>query len=692
MTKESISTNNFRDKTEKSKSTWKKLITLATLALALSGSPKQAQAIDTKKQEIKIELADNFSNWDEKKNKLRTKEEMTIDYISRNLYINGKSIKDTNAKIEKIAENLYSVEFEHEFLEWSKKIKMIFETRYENNGIFMKFQNHQISTDKWMKKFPTNTILEDKTTHNNYDTRVTPDTKTSNFTIKYNPYKTQNTIKNIVSKQEISSKQTFERIPEFENTQLTRLNNPTLWKYVFDEKSNTYHRELFYQDNLDYTKIVQIYFNENGEIDIQKTLENKKDLEILWIKVQYNIDDNWQFSILDESKQELIEKVRHDREILINMINSTKIASNKDFPWLNKIEYNDMRAPDSKIISLNPIKWIYEIQLNENHEKLHCKVEWESIILVDETGKTTNNTFYFNQWKNYYKLSINGWALSAQIINKAGENPHKILPNYSGDINAKNILNNKWLLTNINTNNIQYFDNNWYLIAQIPCKKENETFKMLDEYSTPLNMLDLYNYDWFKSITDNINWLCEQLWIVDIDIRKAFEKSLKEKGIDFNLKDIKISNPDSKKSIYYKISDNFDIKQDEKLYKTAKNCLETIKSRLEFIKMINNCQILRKNGKQIEDFEQFIWWESGIWKNFESQEDILKFLSGEINEINVKLIRWNWQSEIVNYSVIWNRLKALLTGQWSVYISDQRYNVKTDDRWNIIVEVKAEKK
>jgi hypothetical protein len=52
----------------------------------------------------------------------------------------------------------------------------------------------------------------------------------------------------------------------------------------------------------------------------------------------------------EKSEQDLIEKVRHDRNILIETINNTPVADFEVFSALNKIEKAGTFKPSSKII------------------------------------------------------------------------------------------------------------------------------------------------------------------------------------------------------------------------------------------------------------------------------------------------------------------------------------------------------
>ena len=698
---------NFSSNEKNSKKTWfKKLMTIATIALALSGIPKESKAETEKKEEIKVELATNLQNWDEKQDKLRSKEEMTIDYIGRNLYINWKSADELEADIQKISENLYSIEFKHEFLEWPKNIKMVFETKYENNSISMNFQNYQIDTEKWMRVFPTNNFFEiDKTTHNKYDVRTVWNWKRENFNIVYNDYKTKQAIENIVKGKEISPKTKFEYINEFENTQLTWLNNPYLWKEVFQDE-DWYYRTLFYSTKGKKFDITNIYFNPNWEFNAEKTAEKQEKLTILWIEIDYEINQNGEFIISEQSKQELIEKVKQDRKVLIETINNTPVADFEVFSGLNKIENAGTFQFDSKIIFLDPISWIYSIKLNndkdKNLESLYCKVDWENFILVDETGKTANNA-YFNyetnnkKETNYYRINKNGEWLIMTKISKKLENPKENLPYYTWDTYAIGLLRKSGNLTNYKDWYLNHFDSKWNLIAKMPCNKLQDWWYEFNEekYHTKIEALKLYKYHWFNTKVQKIDELAAELWIVDADIRDIFEKSLKNDWLDFNQNVVEITNPETGESIYYNMDPNFTIKEDKHLYDIAEKQIDLMQNRLELAQIVNNSKVLWKNGKQYKDFEQFIWWEAGIGKQIISPEQLKKFISGESDEITVKISRWKWEYTDIIYTASGKKLKTRLKSgewKWTVYLNPQRYTIKTEDKsWNIILDPKEER-
>jgi len=639
--------------------------------------------------------------------KIRTIEEMTIDYIGRNLYLNWKSAKEIKAKIKHSAWNIYSVEFEHEFKEWKKKIKMNFATKYENNSISMEYQNYQYGN----KFGDINTTIEiDDTTHNQYDVVMDWNWNRINFGIVYNEYKTKEVIKNIIETKTLKTTPQFQNIEDLENTQLTWLNHPYLWKEVFKDDENWYYRTLFYSTHWKKRDVTKVYFKPNWDFDAEKTAEKKAELKVLWITVDYEINANCEFVISEHSRQELENKVRQDRSALIKILNDTPIADYEVFSWLNKQEKTKDNITtwqfNSEIISLDPISGIYSIKLNNDNDKnlepLYCKVEWNNVVLVDETWKP-RDTIYFNYTTknkrdtNYYKISKwEKWLIIRKISNEL-QNPQEVLPAYTWDNNAISLLRKSGNLTNYDGGYLNHFDNKWVLIAKMPCDKtESGGYEFNDEkYHTQIEPLKLYNYRGFKNKVQGIKEFAADLWIADADIRDIFEKSLKNEGLDFNQKVVEITDPTTWESIYYNMDSGFRIERDKNLYKLAEKCIDSMQNRLRLAQIINNSKILWRNGKEYKDFELFVWWESGIGKQIVSPDQLKKFISWETNEITVKISRWKWESTDIIYTASWNKLRTSLKSwewRWTVTVENQLYTIRTEDRTgNIILDPKEER-
>ena len=140
---------------------------------------------------------------------------------------------------------------------------------------------------------------------------------------------------------------------------------------------------------------------------------------------------------------------------------------------------------------------------------------------------------------------------------------------------------------------------------------------------------------------------------------------------------------------------NFKIERDQKLYSIAENRINFMLNRLKLAEIINNSQILRKNGKEYKDFEQFIWWETWIGKQIISPEQLQKFISWETDEITIKISRWQRNYTDIVYTASGKKLTTRLKSgewKWSVYLNPQWYTIKTEDKtWNIILDPKEER-
>ena len=699
----------------------RRAFTITLIASALLGSPKKAQAETEERrpnttelpatlkswtEEIIVEIKEALGDWDEGQDKIKSKEEMAIDYINNNVYVNWKAANWLkNSTIKNIWANLYSLTFEYEdFKEWPRDIEIEFKTNYENNSVSIEFQHYKISSSKWMRVCPPNTTLEiDKTTHNKYDIRNVWNWKRENFNIVYNDQKTKEAIEKIVKEKKFSATTRFEHIDELENTQLNALETPKLWKEVFKD-GDWYYRTLFYSTNGKRFDVTDVYFNPNWELNLEKTLENKATLTILWIDVEYDIaenDDIITFTIAKQSKQELIEKVKQDRAALINMINNTNIiAPDEIFSWLNKNEDSQNFQSKTWYLSLNPINWIYNIKLNaENQlEPLHCIVKWNNITLVAETWKPINE-FHANykiEEDNNYKITKSGQGLAVNKIRDEIENPRENLPYYTWDADAINLIRTSWTLTNYNWY-LYHYDNNWNLVTKTPCdKQEDESYEYnKDKDYTETEAIKLYRYPRFEDKVQAIDTLIDNLWITDAEIREIFEKSLKNDWFEFKQKVVEFKNPETWKSIYYKMDKNFNITLANDLYKKVWERLDFIKKRLELAEIINNSHIKWRNGYQFKDFEKFIWGEMWIGKQIISPEQLRKFVSWESNEITIRISRWSGQyTDIIYTADKSGKISSWLKSwewKWSVYLNSQRYYIETVNE-NYLEEILKERK
>jgi hypothetical protein len=176
------------------------------------------------------------------------------------------------------------------------------------------------------------------------------------------------------------------------------------------------------------------------------------------------------------------------------------------FEWLNYVIKNWMWWFDSGNISLaDPINWGYTVKINEKYtgnDRLFFKVDGEWKVSITDSNFHPVSAYYYNFGKdNYYQVSSNWKELNIWKNKKPGENPEITLPNYSWDAIATNLLK-KWILVDRSGNNLKYYDAEWNLVSSIPCEKDTDwTYKLKEGYSTKLNTLKLYRYEWNNTLT-----------------------------------------------------------------------------------------------------------------------------------------------------------------------------------------------
>ena len=511
------------------------------------------------------------------------------------------------------------------------------------------------------------------------------------ISIKENPYKNENIVKDVIAKYAPKYKDSFkDSYPEIWNIGLNKLNRPDLLEHIFKEDDWSYYRELCYKYGNEYIKIMNVYFDKTGQVNVEKTNNSMEGFGIIE-KWDYFIDENWFFTFKEDAVKKIVEKVTKNRAVSVHTIKTKNVMSTNRFPNLKKVTIGEYYGPDpQKVISYIPYKDLFNYKLNAQ-EPVHCFIEDSTPVICDMDRNVTNQHFY-NDWEPI-RVIIKNWQLAQQTIDKPGENPQRTLPKYSGDKNISsllNLLNDPWISVKIESDGVSYYKD-WKFIWKIPCKKEKDgTRKMLENYSTNIDIMDLYNDSSFDTERGEIQDLCKKLWITEIDLIRIFEKSLKNKGLKFTSKNVRLINDGSKYWIYCIISNGFNVSKDNNVYNILWESFNEIKSRLEYLDKINNCKVSRVFWKQIEDFEDFTWIRS---RDFVSQSAIPSFVSWDISEIKRKLVRWDWQEAIFNYSVVdGNILKWWLTWEWKTYFSEQWYRISIDKDWNIIFTVQPSKK
>jgi len=592
--------------------------------------------------------------------------EVTKESIEKGVYLNWISGKE--AKIEEESANYYSVEFSNIFGDWKEwwKMKMYFNVEYTSSSIILhldtnrkckiEINGQKVEWSKWDKEI----IIMDEWKEKHYDIVYKGNWKSINFDIKYNEYETERQIIEKIKKQGLMPPENpFLRIDKLENTQLTWLNNPTLWKEVFKDE-NGYYRKLFYSAWNKKKDITNVYFNEDWKINTEKT-EGQGDIEIMWINVKYSIDGNGKFSIDADSQEALIDKVKKDKSIIVDMVKDIKGAIDLEmFSWLSRETYVDFTDKmvwqfKTEIISLEPVFWIYSLKLsNEGHlDPLYCKVDNNNLILVDESWKKVDQEYLNYKLGNkkeklYYKFTIENWSLKLDKMDDKLENQRDTLPTYTWDLNLNN-----WTLTSNYGNLIEYTDREWNLIANIPCHKTDDWEFVADTPSEDVDPIKLYKRSKYSEITAEISTLAANLWITETSVLTMFKDSFKKEELDFTKKQevVEVKNLNNNtESIYYKLSNKdhmFDLTEDANMYSIVERKLKFIKERLSLTEKIKNSSVWYKNYDKYEDFEGFLLWRTWVWKKTIDPNKIYKFVSWNSDDLAVDISRWSWSNDHV---------------------------------------------
>ena len=526
------------------------------------------------------------------------KEWVAEEYLENNLYIKGKLITNEEFahSITKIDKDIYQIKYSHEF-EWipnfseasSRDVTINVKFSYKNNNIYIEFSEIKI----WWYALQDNWTLVSSNTVYDYDISQWVN-KSIEINSKVNPHKTLEMIKNKIKEYNFSFSWQLENIKEFENTQLTKLNDIALWEEVMKEWE-FYYREVFLTEKWQYRPIAKIYFDKYGVLDQNKTSEELKNIEnlVLWTKVSFNKLDldnkNIEISISKASKENLKEKVKDHRQQIINIIDKAKVGPNLEFKWFNKINSKRVWSDkeewlfDTKLISLELIDDTYVFQRWDKTQAIYFGVEnkdWEKDnIFLKNTNNQKVEDFFVTINNNYYKITLKDSELAIYKIQKEELNIENNLPIFSWDKTLANILNAKDINTYYNANNksLEYRTNDWNLTTNIPCEKSEKWEYKLEKTSTNIDIQDLYNYPEFKTITKDVTKIQKKLNILDIDILNSFQSLLAKEWIKLNNKSL-VKIIDKKGIAHYCIikqtKNGMQVDLDTKLYKDVEKTLK----------------------------------------------------------------------------------------------------------------------
>lgn len=630
------------------------------------------------------------------------KDSTAINYLKNNLYINGTNIQDPklDAKVTKIWEDIYQIQYNHEF-EWlpnfseptSKKITMAVQFTYKNNNIYISFDDIKI----WKYQLEKNWTLYLDNTVYDYSIDLWQDKKTLGINSKANKYKTTEKIIEKIKWNNLNTTKIFKEYPEFENTQLTPLNTVKLWNEVSTEWDK-YYREINLIENWKYRPIAKVYFDKYWNIDLTKTNEelNKTNIKVLWIDIKHDItkSDDWlTLTMNTESAKQLLRKVQSDRQAIINIIDKAKIWPNKDFTWFNK-EKSVRPWSKQKEVWLFRTDLIWLDLTNDNYtfkrwkEKdqilrftVESKEWWSATVNMRNWNNQIVNTTFVTIWNDYYQISLNWDVLVIDKIKKEWENITEHMPEYSGDRSIASTITNK-TNSHYDGNSLEYFSDEWDLITDINSKKNEKWYYSLDKQSTDIYIMDLYNYKKFSNLTKEIKTYQNKLNTLDINLITAFEIHLEKNWVHLaNQDDIRVK--DKNWNITYcTIDKKFKVAVDEKMYTWVEKSLTTIRDRLATIDNLCKSKVRWINWSDRQDFEKFVWWWWWIWRRVVSQDQILSFISWATDNIDIELMRWEWQTTVITYNV--KKWAIKLNWKSKITISWQEYKIKINkENWDI---------
>lgn len=599
------------------------------------------------------------------------------EYIKKNLFINWKNITEweLKANIKEIDKDIVEITYTHtfEWVEWyiseqKTNVKINVEFTYKDNNIFINIDKVSI----WWTVLKNQNLTFNDILVYDYDFSMEED-KSLQFNTKFNPYKTQEKIENKIQKTKFNLSCDAKNIEELENTQITTLNKIKLGKEIFKEKDEDnedeamwFYKEIYFYENWKYRTICKVFFDKEGNIDWDKTKkESWWSFDILWVKVDYKISKNSEteidFSIDKKSLESLEKKVKELKEQIIEIVDNAEVWPNKIFEWFNKTkeervwsEWEEVRLFDTKLIGLEIIDDIYTFQRwAQTHQKMSFWTDGKDVYLVD-WNNTKTDKYYVTSWKNYFSISLKDNELKIKKIKKEKENDYNHLPNFVWDKDITNILNNQELLTQYDDEEekLNYFNTDGMLITSIETKKTKDWEYKINQQETDIDIYKLYNYKKFQWITNKINEEQEKLKVLGVDVLNIFKDLLDENWLNTEEQNL-LKVVDQEWNIFYCKAewkwDEISVEKDEELYQKTKDDLEEMKCRLETLNKLKNVELKRKNKWQVEDFTEFVWWGRGIWIRLLSQEEIYNFVSGKSSEIDLFVLRWEWQETVVTY-------------------------------------------
>lgn len=662
--------------------------------------------------------------------------EIMKDYFEKNISVNGKKVdfsdKDMafdlveDPKNEKKFYLVFQNKFDWLWLQSDKKLKawIAFDVIPEKNNYYVKFDTKNSSFDKsisvdWQELLVWDVI---------YDLNAPKEKqKTTDIRIEANITKTKERIRKKVEWLDFESFTNIKEKAEFENTQLTWLNNLSLWKEITKE-SEWYSRTiyLFDSERAQYLPVSKAYFDKLWNFDPVKTLkeyqEQSKTKPLKVLGQVLNLDmwlskdkKTLQAKFDKDSIDKLETRVKTHREKLISYIDRAKVAPGSQFNEFDKIDkerpwhkwvkkflfdtanmkldiMNDTYTLDSSRKDDQDIRFGFDFANKPIDDKIFIKdLKWKKISAQIETNKKwiitkVKDAFDINIDENniYSVFDYNG-ELTIYKSDKAIEKTWTSYPELAWE-GAKYIKKETLRYYNDDNKEMEYYDDKeWRKIMDIPATVNDKSQWKLDKVSENIYtdyLIDMKKFDATKLQKSNLN---------EEDMKNTFLALMQKEDIKLQWRwAVKIL-VDSKtgKYEYYKAKQGVTweaivLEKDKELYDTAEKVMDLMKKRLEIINKIENVQLRWTNKWKDERFEWAVGWGRWLEKSSISTSNKLSFLNGSSNIISQEILWWRWESTIVDYKIKkdWNFVfdvkdsKAVKL-QWTWFLK-RRLNPKLD--------------
>ena len=625
------------------------------------------------------------------------------DYFEKNIAVDWQKVDFNNTDMsfaieqdpnkEKRMYLVYNNRFDWFGLQSDKisKVKVAFDVVTEKNNYYVKFDTKSSEFTKDVTVTWTELLVWDII----YDFTIPNEKqKTTDVRMAPNAEKTTERIKKRVEGFEFKSLVNIKNKPEFENTQLTWLNNLSFGKEIKKE-AEWYSRTVYLFDTAraKYLPIAKIYFDKLWHLDKVNTKKAYTEQaatkplkvlgQVLSLDMKISKDKKWLEVWFTENSLKWLEtRVQAHREKLISYVDQAKIApwsqfnefdkTDKERPWhkgekkflfdtanLKLDIMNDTYTFDSPRKDEQDIKFGFDFADKANDDKIYIRdFKWVKLNpSVQFNGKWdikwVKNAFDIKvDDNNIYSVFDNSGKLTIYKSDKAVEKTGETYPKLSWDW-AKYVKKETLRYYDNENKKMQYFDEKeWKKIVEIPTTANDKSEWKLDKVSENVrtnSLIDMTKFDATKLQKLNLN---------GEDMKNVFFLLMKDQDIKLQWRESVSILTDAKtwKIEYYKPKQSvtwepINLEKDKELYDTADKVMKLMLKRLEIIDKIENVQLLWINKWKEERFEWAVWWGRWLEKSSLTTPNKTSFLIWTTNILSQKILRWEGDASSVEYKI-----------------------------------------